>query len=102
MRRTVFLVAARKDLVDIKKYIARENFSIRTADRFVGALRERCLKLSSLAGHHGRARPDLGADLRSIVHGNHVIFFRYSGPIVEIVRIVEGHRDLPVVVNPRD
>jgi hypothetical protein len=53
LRRTVFLVAARRDLVEIKKYIARKSFSD-------------------------------------------------WGPVIEIVRIVEGHRDLPAVVNPRD
>ena len=32
--------------------------------------------------------------LRSIRHGNYVILFRYSGPFVEIVSIIEGHRDI--------
>jgi toxin ParE1/3/4 len=102
LRRTVFLVAARNDIVAIKKYIAGESFSIRTADRFVDALRQRCQKLAVLPGLHGRPRPELGADLRSVVHGAYVIFFRYVGDRIAIVRIIEGHRDLPAVVPRSD
>ena len=32
--------------------------------------------------------------LRSIPHGNYVILFRYRDALVEIVSIIEGHRDI--------
>jgi toxin ParE1/3/4 len=42
----------------------------------------------------GRARPELAEDIRSIPYGNYVILFRYNGPYLEIVSIIEGHRDI--------
>jgi hypothetical protein len=31
---------------------------------------------------------------RSIPYGNYVILFRYNGPYLEIVSIIEGQRDI--------
>jgi toxin ParE1/3/4 len=47
----------------------------------------------------GRARPDLRADIRSTPFKGYVIFFRYlpserEREILEIVNVLEGHRDL--------
>jgi plasmid stabilization system protein ParE len=49
---------------------------------------------SRLPGTMGRARPELAEGIRSIPYGNYVILFRYNGPYLEIVSIVEGHRDI--------
>ena len=66
-----------------------------TARRFIGELDEKCRDLAaSPFAILGRARPELRSDLRSLVHGNYVIFFRYLPGTVEIVTIVEGHLDL--------
>jgi plasmid stabilization system protein ParE len=42
----------------------------------------------------GRPRPELRLDLRSHPHRNYVIFFRYVGDALEIVHVLEGHRDV--------
>ena len=42
----------------------------------------------------GRARPDLLPDIRTAPYGNYLIFFRYIGDVVEIVNVVDGHRDM--------
>jgi plasmid stabilization system protein ParE len=42
----------------------------------------------------GRARPELRHDLRSHPHKAYVIFFRYVGDVLEVVNVLEGHRDI--------
>ena len=49
----------------------------------------------------GRARPELRDDLRSVVEGNYVIFVRYLETELEVVRIIEGHRDIPAQFEGR-
>lgn len=102
MKRPVFLRSAKKDLVDIHTYIAMASDSVPRANRFVDDLRLRCLKIARIPGMVGRARTELGDDLRSIAHKGYVVVFRYAGTRIEIVRIVEGHRDLPAVVTRDD
>ena len=34
-------------------------------------------------------------ELRSHPHKSYVIFFRYEGGVLEIMRVTESHRDLP-------
>lgn len=94
MRRLVYLAAARRDLVSIFDYVARESGSIEVGRGFVGQLRQHCAKLASLPGTLGRSRPELRADIRSSPYKGYVIFFRYRGDAIEIVNVVEGHRDI--------
>ncbi len=42
----------------------------------------------------GRARPELRPDVRSLPFGNYVIFFRYRDGALEVVNVLEGHRDI--------
>ena len=89
-----YLEQARDDLIQIKRYIARESGSNAVALRYTEKLRQQCRELAELPGTMGRARPELMVGLRSIPHGNYVILFRYSGADLEIVSIIEGHRDI--------
>jgi plasmid stabilization system protein ParE len=41
----------------------------------------------------GRSRPELRPDMRSTAFGNYVIFVRYSKNTLEVVNVLEGHRD---------
>jgi plasmid stabilization system protein ParE len=50
--------------------------------------------MGSLPGTLGRARPDLHPDIRAAPYKNYMIFFRYIGDTVEIVNVIEGHRDI--------
>lgn len=43
----------------------------------------------------GRERSELFPGLRSFVVGRHVVFYRRFGNGVEIVRVLDGARDLP-------
>ena len=94
MRRAIFLASVRADLVAILTHIARTSGSLSVAQRFVAELRRRCHELAALPGTLGRARPELGSDIRSVSHKGYVIFFRYAGHRFEVVNILEGHRDI--------
>jgi plasmid stabilization system protein ParE len=94
VRRLVYLASARRDLVEILEYITRQSGSVAIGRRFVDQLRQQCAKLAGLAGTLGRARPELRSDIRSFPFKGYVIFFRYSGDTLEVVDILEGHRDV--------
>ncbi|MCO5160356.1 MAG: type II toxin-antitoxin system RelE/ParE family toxin [Mesorhizobium sp.] len=75
-------------------YIATESGSADVARKAVDRIRERCRKMAALPGTLGRSRPELGDGIRSFVSGSYVVLFRYGGGTLEIVNIVEGHRDI--------
>jgi toxin ParE1/3/4 len=94
VRRLIYLDSALADLTEIFAYIARESGSRAIGRRFVDRLREQCMKLASLPGTLGRARPELRPDVRSFAFQNYIIFFRYTGDRFEVVNVLEGHRDI--------
>lgn len=89
-----YLEQAKADLVDIKRYIARESGSNALALKYTEKLRQQCRKLAELPGTIGRARPELMQDVRSFPHDSYVILFRYRDTLIEIISIIEGHRDI--------
>lgn len=89
-----YLEQARDDLIQIKRYIAKESGSQEIALQYTDKLRQQCRKLAKLPGQLGRPRPELLEGLRSFVHGNYVIFFMYNNDCLDIVTIIEGHRDI--------
>ena len=50
----------------------------------------------------GRPRTELLSGLRSHPHKSYVIFFRYVADVLEIVNVIEGHRDIPALFGERD
>jgi plasmid stabilization system protein ParE len=100
MPRAAFLAAAQRDLLALRRYLTREGGSLTRARDFTDRLRQRCDDMASLPGTLGRARTDLGADIRSLAWRGYVILFRYAGGQVQVVRILHGQRDLPRLVHP--
>jgi plasmid stabilization system protein ParE len=94
LRRLVYLASARRDLLSILDYITRESGSLETGRRFVEQIQQQCANLARLPGTLGRARPELRPDIRSFPFRNYVIFFRYREDALEVVDILEGHRDI--------
>jgi toxin ParE1/3/4 len=93
-RSAIFLASVQADLVDILTYIAEASGSLAVALGFVRQLRQRCHDIASLPGTIGRARPELRPDIRSVAYRGYVIFFRYVDDRLEVVNILEGHRDI--------
>ena len=89
-----YLAQAKDDLISIKKYIARESGSQSMALLYTGKIREQCRKWADRPGKIGRLRAELRENLRSFPYGNYVIFFMYNDDDLEIVTIIEGHRDI--------
>ena len=94
MRRAVFLASVRAELLAIRAYIAEQSGSLSVAQHFMALLREQCHRLASLPGELGRPRPEFGPTIRSFPFRGYVIFFRYAGECVEIIKIAERHRDV--------
>jgi toxin ParE1/3/4 len=68
------------------------------AERFVRQLNDQCRRLAPLPGTLGRARLELCHDVRSAPFKGYVIFFRYlDDDILEIVHVIEGHRDIAAI-----
>jgi toxin ParE1/3/4 len=91
-----FTSDALDNIADIARYIAQESGSRALAENFTDRLVQKCEDLASLPGTMGRARPELRADMRSYSFKSYVIFFRYEGDVLEVVNVLEGHRDIEV------
>ena len=100
MRRLRFTPAAQADLLRIYDYIATACGYPARAERFVDALLARCGELAARPGTLGMPRAELLPDLRCLPHGNYIIFFRYLVDCLEIVSILEGHRDITAYFKP--
>ncbi len=99
MPRLRMLPSAQADLVNILEYITRESGNLLIGQRFVGALRLQCRELAALPGTLGRARPELRPDIRSFAFKGYVILFRYVDNVLEVINIIEGHRDIGAMVK---
>jgi toxin ParE1/3/4 len=83
---------ARADLSEIWNYYAKVA-SRHTADKIVREIGEMCRLLENhpLAG---RARDEVRPGLRSIAARPHVVFYRVNNDAPEIIRVLDGRRDL--------
>ena len=97
MARVRFSATARNDFAQIYHYIREQSGSGETARRFVHELRQKCTELATAPIIMGRPRNELRPELRSHPHRTYVIFFRYVGGVLEVVNVLEGHRDIPAL-----
>jgi toxin ParE1/3/4 len=88
LRRSAF---AEEDLIGIWLDIAQDN--PRAADRMLDRIEVRCQRLPRHP-HMGPARPDLAPDIRHIVIGAYLVFYRVQRSHIEILRVLHGRRDL--------
>ena len=85
---------ASEDLAAIWAYIAQDSEA--HADAFVAAI-DRKFKILAATPQIGRAREELGKDIRSFPLGRYVIFYRPQPQALEIVRVLHSARDVPAV-----
>jgi toxin ParE1/3/4 len=83
---------ARADLLEIWTYYVTVAGRY-TADKIVREIGEACLLLEDHP-FGGRARNEVRPGLRSIAASPHVIFYRVTNDLAEIVRVLDGRRDL--------
>lgn len=95
MPRLVLPPAVRRDISDLLAYLVRQGADRRVARLFVTSLRQQCEKLAGLPGTLGTPRPDLAEGVRSFPYRGYVIFFIYGRGSFRVLRIIEGHRDMP-------
>ncbi|MBV9263421.1 MAG: type II toxin-antitoxin system RelE/ParE family toxin [Candidatus Eremiobacteraeota bacterium] len=97
--RIAYSPAARTDLARMRlDYEARAG--LRIADELVGRI---ACTLQDVVGNHptaGRARPELGHDIRSFPIVPYVAFYRIARSRVIVVRVLHGRRDIhPPIVS---
>jgi toxin ParE1/3/4 len=79
------------DLDAIYEYVAARNLS--AADRLMDTFRTR-FKLIASHPLLGQLQPELAPDLRSLVVGSYVVFYRVTDQEVQIARVIHSARDL--------
>jgi toxin ParE1/3/4 len=92
MAKLVILPAARADLIDIGDFIALDNRP--RAASFVAEIEAKIVEVGERPGSFQK-RDELHKGLRHARHGRYLIFFIEKGDEVQIVRVIEGSRDLP-------
>jgi toxin ParE1/3/4 len=70
-----------------------------SADRVLDRIKERCGQLDEFP-RLGPLRPDVSAGARALVIGRWLAIYRIAADGVEVVRIVDGKRDLSSLVLP--
>lgn len=88
---------AQSDLDEIWLFIPRDD--IAAANRVIDDLTSR-LPLLAASPKMGRLRNELGADLRSHVVGNYLIYYRETPPGIFVLRILHGARDVNRLFQP--
>lgn len=82
---------ARRDVLNVWQRIAED--SEPAADRFIDLLTNRFRLLGDMP-HAGRQRDEIRPGYRSFPVGEYLIFYRVAGPVVNIMHVAHGRRDL--------
>ena len=87
--------AAREDLRELHGYIARELQNPAAADRTVLSVLESCscLKEQPLMGPELSRRIGRTTDLRYLICGKRIAFYRIEHDVISVLRILDGRTD---------
>ena len=88
---------AEADILEIWDYIADD--SLVAADRWVDRLDEQ-FRLLAAQPMMGRAREELAPGVRSFPFGRYVVFYMPLNDGIDVVRVLQGARDIDAVFNP--
>jgi toxin ParE1/3/4 len=95
VRRVRFTARAREDLLDIWLYVA-EHSSEAVADRIYDSIESGCDRLKEHP-QLGRSRPEIHEEARSLVIDRWLALYRITESGAQIVRIVDGARDIATI-----
>lgn len=98
-RRARFSKQARQDLDDIWLHTARYNPD--SADKLLKEIQSRLLMLARFP-ELGVTREELASALRSSLVDEYLIFYRITKQRIEIVRILQGNRDLKQIFHSEE
>lgn len=82
---------AKSDLLDIWLHIASD--SVTNADGMLSRI-ERVLERVAQFPYSGRERPEIATAVRSEVVGRYLLPYRVNGEQVQLLRVIDGSRDL--------
>ena len=99
MSRVRYTHLARADLTDIWVHIALHDQA--TANRVVDAITGRCNQLSDFP-KLGPARPEIAPDVQVLVVERWLVLYRVIASGVQVVRIVDGSRELTFIEMPEN
>jgi toxin ParE1/3/4 len=95
MSRVRYTHQAREDLLDIWTQLA-ERASEAVADRVYDRIQDAC-RLLKEHPHLGRARTEINPETRSFVIERWLALYRVTNDGAQIVRIIDGARDLTAI-----
>ncbi len=90
-RQVVKSAQAENDIAKVLEYL--DSHSSSAADRLATQIDDRCERLA-LQPQIGRLREELLPNLRSVVIGSYLLFYRFSPSTLEVVRFLHGSRDV--------
>ena len=97
MIRVIVMPSAIRDIDVTTEYITESNDAdIVRALQYRDRLIKRFDRLTVFP-NRGRLRPEFGEGVRSLPAQPSVIFYRVVGDVVQILRVLDGRRDLQVV-----
>jgi len=85
------LPRARSDELDIWLHIASDNLS--AADGLLDQI-DRAINMLAVYPNAGRARAELGNDLRSYPIAAYAVFYHHDAELLTVVRILSSYRDI--------
>jgi len=92
----VWSTAAYDDLEQIWIYLAQE-VSVARADDQIVKIETACRKLSEFP-FAGRSRDVLIPGLRTVVAAPYIVFYRCDEAAVEIIRVLDGRRNIDAIL----
>jgi plasmid stabilization system protein ParE len=94
--RVVLTEAALSDLIDIGRYIRKDNPA--RAESFVAELRRACQRIGQRPRAYPRVQAREHVELRRRRHGAYLIFYRVTDR-VEIIHVLHGARDYATILS---
>ncbi len=95
MSKVTFSARAREDLLEIWRYL-EEHGSEAVADKVYDRIEKACTRLAAYP-MSGRVRPEIHLDARSIVIDRWLALYRLTNIGAQVVRVLDGARDLSAI-----